>query len=184
MNSYYGSFRTRTFADIFTSLEDFQAEYEALPFQDSSLSDLTKVYYLLYAKYGNSHIAYSDETQFKFALFSTLWQYGPAWTKEVYIQEKLRALSDDELLVGSKAIYNHAFNPSTAPSTGTLEELETINDQNTTNYKKSKLEGYSLLAELLKTNMTEKLLNKFKKLFIVVTAPDYPLYYVTEEENI
>lgn len=184
MNSYYGSFRTRTFANIFPSLEDFQTEYEALPFKDSALTDLTKVYYLLYSIYGNSHIAYTDETQFKFALFSTLWQYGPTWAKEVYIQEKLRGLEDEELQVGSKAIYNHAFNPSTAPSTKTLEELETINDQNTTNYKKSKLEGYSLLAELLKTDMTEKLLNRFKKLFIVVTAPDYPLYYVTEEENI
>ena len=34
------------------------------------------------------------------------------------------------------------MNPGTEPSTGSLEELTSINAQNTTGYKKSKLDAY------------------------------------------
>ena len=68
--------------------------------------------------------------------------YGPTWEKRLDIQEKLRNISDDELRLGSKAIYNHALNPSTAPSTQALEELSYINDQSTSNYRKSKMDAY------------------------------------------
>ena len=181
-NSYYGSFRTRTFADIFPSVTDFSDEYDELPFDDN-VEELSTIYYLLYARYGNSHIAYSDENQFKYSLFSLIFMYGPTWEKRLDIQSKLRGISDEELLVGGKAIYNHSFNPGSAPSTSTLEEILTINDQNTTNYKKSKMEAYSMLLDLLETDVTEEFINKFKKLFITVLAPDYPLLYVTEDDN-
>lgn len=186
-DSYYGSFRTRTFADIFGSSEELVEAYNEFPPSSKyngslSQTEIETIYYLLYAKYGNSHIAYTDENQFKYALYSIIWQYAPTWKKRLDIQDKIRGLSEDELRSGARAIYNHAFNPSTAPSTSTMEELLTINDQNTTNYKKSKLEAYGILWELLKTDVTDTFLTKFKKLFIVVTAPDYPLYYTTEVE--
>lgn len=184
-NSYYGGYRTRTFADIFEDYEEFSSGYENSGINEGTkyeLDAVQKAYYLLYARYGNSHIAYSDENQFKYALYSIIWQYGPTWAKRLEIQADLRDLDEDELVRGSKAIYNHAFNPNTEPSTATLEELTTINDQNTTNYKKSKLEAYGILWELLKTDVTNEFLNKFKKLFIVVTAPDYPLLYETNLE--
>lgn len=186
-NSYYGEFRTRTFADIFGDAEQLVEGFGSFPPFGEYTGNLTQseieiIYYLLYAKYGNSHIAYTDENQFKFALYSIIWQYAPTWKKRLDIQDKIRNLSEDELRSGSRAIYNHAFNPNTAPSTSTMEELLTINDQNTTNYKKSKLEAYGLLWELLKTDVTDLFITKFKKLFIVITAPDYPLYYTTEVE--
>lgn len=186
-NSYYGEYRTRTFADIFGDAEELIDGYGDFPPHgeiDGGLAqpEIEMIYYLLYARYGNSHIAYSDENQFKYALYSIIWQYGPTWKKRLDIQDELRKLSVDELTKGGKAIYNHSYNPNTAPSTSTLEELLTINDQNTTNYKKSKMEGYAQLLSLLETDVTGEFIDKFKKLFIVVTAPDYPLYYVTEVE--
>lgn len=183
MNSYYGSYRTRTFADIFPDYEAFFDGYDMSPIntgEEYEIQAVSKAYYLLYARYGNSHIAYSDENQFKYAVYSTIWQYGPTWAKRVEIQQKLRKLNEDELIVGGKAIYNHSFNPSTAPSTSTLEELLTINDQNTTNYKKSKMEGYAQLMAMLELDVTSEFLEKFKRLFITITAPDYPLLYETE----
>lgn len=180
-NSYYGSYRTRTFADIF---EDAQAFSDSFidEFVTSSLTagQLETIFYLLYARYGNSHSAYSDENQFKYAVYSTVWQYAPTWAKRLEIQENLRNLTDNELMLGGKAIYNHSFNPSTAPSTSTLEELTTINDQNTTNYKKSKMEGYATLLSLLETDVTEEFIGKFKKHFLTIVAPDYPLLYEQE----
>ncbi len=175
-NSYYGGYRTRTFANIFPSAEEFNNAITEMPF-DKETIDLNLVYYLLYARYGNSNIAFSDENQFKFSVGSIIFQYGLTWTKRLDVQKKLRALSDAELLTGGKAIYNHSFNPSTEPSTNTLDELLTVNDQNTTNYKKSKMEAYAYLMELLETDVTEEFIGKFKKLFLSVVAPDYPLLY-------
>lgn len=180
-SSLYGNFRTRTFTDIYGSLEEFKDDYtnSGIPttLSDSNISTL---YYLLYARYGNSNIASSDENQFKYKLMSIIFMYGPAWQKRLDIQKKLMELSDDEIVKGATAIYNQALNPSQAPSTQTLEELNYINSQNTTKYKKSKIEGYALLTELIKTDVTEAFIGKFKKLFITVVEPDYPLWYTAE----
>lgn len=183
-DTYYGGFRTRKFTDVYASAdafkEDLRASGMSIELSDQSLVNL---FYLLYSRYGNSHIASTDETQFKYGIYSIVFMYGPSWEKRLEIQTKLRGLTEDELLAGGKAIYNHSYNPSTSPSTDTLEELTTINDQNTTKYKKSKLDGYGALMQLLETDVTAYFLERFKKLFIQVLAPDYPLLYATEEDE-
>lgn len=181
-NSYYGGYRTRTFAEIYPEFEIFLDHYKAgqIPaeLKDESIKTL---YYLLYARYGNSHIAYSDEHQFRYAVLSTIFMYGPTWEKRIEIQRDIRKLNDEEIRAGSKAIYNHAFNPSQAPSTASLEELDYINDQNTTNYKKSKVNAFADVMAILETDVTERFIGQFKKLFITIVAPDYPLLYETIE---
>ena len=183
-SSLYGNFRTRTFTDIYGSLEEFKDDYtnSGIP---TTLSDsnITILYYLLYARYGNSNIASSDENQFKYKLMSIIFMYGPAWQKKLDIQKKLMEMSDDEMLKGSTAIYNTALNPGQAPSTETVEELNYINSQNTTKYKKGKLEGYAALYSLIETDVTEAFIGKFKKLFITIVEPDCPLWYTTTTEG-
>lgn len=183
--TYYGTYRTRTFADIYPSYEEFMEDFENGDFSVfyDEIVNSSIIYLLLYARYGNSHIAFSDENQFRANLFSIIWQYAPTWHRRVEIQKELRELTEEEMRAGSKAIYNHSFNPSTAPSTSTLEELLTINDQNTTNYKRSKLEAYANLMALLETDVTEEFIDKFRKLFIKVLAFDTPLLYTTEVPN-
>ena len=180
-SSLYGNFRTRTFTDIYSDFESFKTDYTDCDIP-TTLDDtaLKTLYYLLYARYGNSNIASSDETQFKYKVFSTIFMYGPAWQKRLDIQKKLIDLGDDEILVGSTAIYNSAYNPETAPSTQSTEELNYINQQNVTKYKKSKLEAYAVLEELIKTDVTEQFIGKFKKLFITIVEPELPLWYTTQ----
>lgn len=174
-------YRTRTFSEIFTDAENFLSVYNDIGIPALlEENDVTTLYYLLYARYGTSHIAFTDEKQFIYSVFSIIFQYGPTWSKQLDVQDKLRNIEDADLVIGGKAIYNHSYNPSTAPSTNSLEELTTINDQNTTNYKKSKLEGYANLLDLLETDVTELLLSKFRQLFIRVLAPD-PFYYCVED---
>ena len=193
--SYFGGYRTRTFTQIFStdgetgSYAAFADMLAATPFakkiQDAKI-DTELLFYLLYSRYGNSHISYSDEDQFVYALFSIIMTYGPAWAKRLSIQEELQKLSLEEgsdIYLGSGAIYNHALNPGTAPSTQTLTELPQINEQNTTKYRKSKLEGLASLAALLETDVSEEFLGKFRRLFIRVVAPDRPLIYENYTEQ-
>ena len=146
-------------------------------------NEINLLFYLLYSRYGNNPIANWDVNQFKFKMFTIIFQYGPSWSKRLDIQERLRALNEDDIMKGGKAIYNTAMNPSTAPSTQTLEELTYINSQNTTNYKKSKMEAYAQLWDLIDMDVTSEFLNKFKVCFKTFVMPERPLLYVTDEES-
>lgn len=184
-NLLYGNYRTRSFNDIYGDLNTFKvdAEYYKAVGLDPKLiksTSINTIFYLLCARYGNSHIANSDENQFKLKLFSTIFQYAPYWEKKLDIQATLRGLSEDQLREGSKQINNHAYNPSTAPTTDTLDELLTTNEQTATKFKKSRLDAYGILSDLLERDVTEEFIGKFKKLFLYIVEPQLPLWYVTD----
>lgn len=185
----YGNFRTRTFNEIWENVDSFISDYKnsgITPTLDADNTEnkyITTLYYLLYSRYGNSHIASSDETQFKYKVMSTIFMYGPTWEKRLKLQDEIRALTLDEIKEGALSIYNHAFNPSSAPSTQTKEELNYINDQNTTRYKKSNTDSYMIWDSLLKTDVTAYFLDRFKKLFLTIVYPELPLWYISNEEG-
>lgn len=182
--SNFPRFDTKLFSEIWEDKDAFLEDYGDVGIPTTiSTSNATTLYYLLYARYGNNPIANMDEEQFKYKVMSIIFQYGPTWEKRLAIQQSLRGLSDADLLQGSKAIYNHAYNPSQAPSTSTLTELEYINDQNTTNYKKSKMEAYAQLWDLLAIDVTGEFLSKFQKCFKQFVQPERTFIYVTEVED-
>lgn len=190
MSNMLPQYSTVLFCDIYTDVDEFIADYKntsddfvnGIPPMISD-TNATTLFYLLYGRYGNNPIANRDITQFKYKLFSVIFQYGPTWEKELWVQSQIRTLTVDDIKQGSKAIYNQALNPSTAPSTGSLEELTYINQQNTTNYKKGPLDGYAMLMELLKADVTEDFLKKFNICFKKFVSSERPLLYVTEEDE-
>lgn len=176
----YQIYRTNTFQEIWDSADKFVAEYKANGIKTTISDDsCTTLYYLLYAKYGNNPIASSDQNRFKYAVWATIFKYGPTWEKRLEIQDKLRSLSEDDLIRSGRSIFNHAYNPSTEPSTGSLEELPGINEQNTNQYVKSKIDAYASLMDLLRTDVTEAFLGEFRKLFKICLVEN-PLLYVTD----
>lgn len=188
----YGNFRNKKFNQIYETYESFYKDYGLFKVNglDPKLlneNSLKTIFMLLSGYYGQSTIANASIDQFKIKLFTLVFQYAPAWEKRLDVQNKIRQLTEEEITTGSKVIYNHAYHDGTAPSTNTLEELPAINEQNTNNYKKSKLEGYASLISLINTDVTKDFVNKFKGLFLTIVEPELPLYYVTEsgeEENI
>lgn len=196
MRTDYQIFRTRTFADIFEPTEEdvetgrsesvdvFLNAYNTVGITPIiSNENARNLFYLLYAQYANNPISNSDETQFLYRLFSIVFMYGPTWEKKLEIQSNLRNLNESDILQGAKNIYNHAYNPGGPPTTAGLEELEAINEQNTQNHKRSVLDAYGALWDLLATDVTKAFINKFQDLFIKVIVSGKPLLYVTEEED-
>lgn len=176
-------YSTRLFTDIYSDVSNFLIDYHDNGIPASITDDsASTLFYLLYAKYGNNPIANGDEYQFKLKVFSIIFTSGPTWERRLDIQEKLRTLSDSDLLLGAKAIYNNAVNPGDAPGTQTLDELTYINAQNTTNYKKSKMEAYAQLLDLLDADVTTEFINKFKVCFKTFVSNERPLIYVEDEE--
>ena len=183
-NEMLPRYSTKLFCEIYEEVNDFIYDYNNIGIPKIiSVQSATTLYYLLYSRFANNPIANYDEEQWKYKIFSIIWQYGPSWEKRLDIQTKLRALTEEDLLKGSKAIYNHANNPNQAPSTATLEEVEFINDQSTTNHKKSKMDAYSQLWDLISTDVTSEFLNKFTKCFKTFVYPERPLLYVTNVDE-
>lgn len=182
----YGGFRTRTFSQIFPSVEDFIQNYQTSGIPETITEESARtLYYLLLATKANSPIASSDENRFRLELFAIIFSKGPTWEKRLEIQKKLRDLDENELMYGAQAIYNTAFNSATGVAYDENDKpikLNQINNQNTTNYKKSKLEAYSILWESLRDDITSYFLKAFDKLFNQFT-PELMLTYKTESED-
>lgn len=184
-----GVYNTRTFSEIFPDAETFLQTYleSGLAIEESRVSDKNMIvlYYLMLSRWANSHPkAANDENRFIMSIFSTVFMYGPAWETKLYTQKKIRdLLESDELFDGSININNHAFNPSTTPSTDEFSPLNYINDQTANKWKKSKLEGYGMLMEVMKNDITKEFLDKFDKLFRNMLNPDGNLYYTTTPEE-
>ena len=184
----YGSYLNMTFADIYSSVEEFMEDAKGMAaklipadFTDNSLEVL---YYLLLARYANNSIASSDINRFKLQLFSLVFQFGPTWQKRLSIQADIRKLTTEKARIGNREISNHAYNPAFPPSTASLEEVQYIDAQNSRGYKKGELETLSQLSVILEDDITENFLARFKKLFLWVVSPQRPLWYITAEEDI
>ena len=179
------------FCDVWGSLANFLTDYnENIAFFYKNTSPLTAnaaktLYFLLYAKYGNTPIINNDVNQWKYKVFANIYAKGPTWEKKMDIQTALNNLSQDDIMRGAKQVYNHAFNPSATPSTDTLTELTYINDQNTANHKKGIVEAYSLIWQNLHASATEEFINSFKNCFSVFVGSDVCVpFYITDEDNI
>ena len=185
--SYYGNYRTRKFSDIFDSYETFHNDWMSTSYSGDIYGGMDQmlpiIYDLLQSKYGNNHIANSDEGQFKLQVFSTIYMYGPEYVKKLSLQKEITQLTVEQIRTtgAPSRITNVALNPSTAPGTGTTEELDYVNQQSVDKSKKGVTEAYALIYSLLDSDFTEEFLRRFKKLFFTVAAPSAPLWYLTEE---
>lgn len=192
-NNAFGNYRTRTFDQIFTPTDPAESSVDVFKrvFREGGIplkikeESLTTLFYLLYSRYANSNIAAMDETVFLYKLQSLVFMYGPAWEKKLEIQDKLLALKEEDMMKGGEAIYNTANAPGTdiASLTNSEGKVDYISGQNTTAYRKSKIEGYAILLSLLEDSFTNEFLNRFRNLFIKIMEPYEPLWYVTEEAN-
>lgn len=177
----YGNFRTKTFADIFPTVDEFNLSATDNPLYLEELeNEYSTIYYLLYSQYGNSNIANSDEFQFKMRLFSLIYQYGPAYIAKRDIQKQIRGLSLEQVKEGTLSVYNHALNPGEIGAENSTESetiLNFINDQNTTRVKRSDVDALYLKYDMINNDQTNEFLKKFRKLFLTIVEPEIPLYY-------
>lgn len=217
---------TNLFCEIWDSSDKFLADYNntGTEFTNQVPPTITQqnalmTYLLLFSRYGNNPIANYDVTQFKNKIFTIIWQYGPAWEKRLSMQEDIRNLTLQEITQGTKTdwssegtqsqnnsgtdttINNHAYNPSTAPTTQSTNELDYIDQQQVakgtatstisgTDSKttgqvvtKSKMDAYAQLWDLVATDVTNDYIGKFKNCFKQFVAPERRMIYVTEDEE-
>lgn len=174
--SLYGrNYRTRTFTEIYPDLDTFDTECAASPLNVLNPENMEKLYYLLYAHYGNSHIASSDETQFKFKLMSIVFTDGAVWQSKLEIQDRLRSADQELILAGPEYLSQSAQNPGYQTSSPDAM-LNHIDSQSKSGHKRNIITGNVELYESIK-NCTSSFINLFRKLFLTIAAPEAPLWY-------
>ena len=69
---------TKLMTEVWSDASGFLADYQNVGIPTTiSNQNATTLYYLLYARYGNTPIANYDENQWKYKMFSIIFQYGP-----------------------------------------------------------------------------------------------------------
>lgn len=187
MKSNYGTItRTRTFSEIFDNVNNFTLAVTNSGLYNAAftMDSCDKLYYLLYAAYGNSHIASSDENQFKYKLYTIIFNRGIQWQKSLEIQKKLSELSETEILSRGSNISSHAYNPGEGGVKVTDNQpiLDYINDQSSTTSQSDKVTAYMSYMQSL-VDVTTDFINSFKPLFLKVVYPEKPLWYITDDEE-
>lgn len=181
MSNLFPLYNTPLFTDVYSEVDSFLEDMNNCGIPAKLQSDkATTLFYLLYARYGNSPIANTDVEQFKYKLFSVIFQYGPTWAKKLEIQDSLNALKLEDIVIAGKQISNHAYNPSTAPSNATLDELTHINEQNVQTQKRNTIDAYRNLWSMLNDKLTDEFLDKFEYLFKAFVLPENPILFTED----
>lgn len=177
---------TKTFSQIFPDVEGFKltlsTDFGGYAANAISNDNQESLYWLLFARYGNTHICNLSVNQFKAKLVAIIFQKGPSWQRNMALQKSIREMTEDDLKAGAIAIYNTSANPETAPGPQATEEIGYVNAQNVSKHKRSKLDAYSYLQELLRNDVTEEFINSFKVLFSKFARPIVTRIYENDIE--
>ena len=125
----FPQYDTKLMTDVWSQASDFLTDYQNVGIPTTiSNQNATTLYYLLYAKYGNTPIANYDENQWKYKMFSIIFQYGPTWEKRLDIQTTLRGLQLSDLLDnGSYRALSSQSGSETSSKTGSDNNTRTLN---------------------------------------------------------
>lgn len=122
---------TKLMNEIWIDAQSFLYDYQHVGIPTTiSTVNATTLYYLLYARYGNNPIANYDEEQFKYKVFSVIFQYGPTWEKRLSVQNTLRGLQLADLIDNGSLheLFSH---------TGSENSSKTGSDGNTRTYQEA-----------------------------------------------
>ena len=99
MSNMIPQYDTKIFTDIWNRASEFIYDYKHVGIPTTiSDTNANTLYYLLYARYANNPLANYDEEQFKYRVFSIIFQYGPTWEKRLSVQQTLRGLQIEDLV--------------------------------------------------------------------------------------
>ena len=125
----FPQYDTKLMTEVWSQASEFLNDYQNIGIPTTiSNQNATTLYYLLYARYGNTPIANYDENQWKYKMFSIIFQYGPTWEKRLDIQNTLRGLQISDLVDNGSLHELFSHNASESSSkTGSDNNTRTLN---------------------------------------------------------
>lgn len=180
-------YNTKTFAEIFPNFLEFKYVFDnlfdAYAKDCISSTSLRTLYWLLYSRYCDNPIVNYSVINFKAKIVGITYAKGPTWERKLALQKTLRDLTETDLLTGARTIFNRAQHDAGDPGTDTDTELTYINNQDVSKQRRSKLDAYSYLQDVLKTDVTEEFIRSYSKLFSKFVTPTISRIYVNDIED-
>lgn len=125
----FPQYDTKLMTEVWSQASDFLTDYQNAGIPTTiSVQNATTLYYLLYARYGNTPIANYDENQWKYKMLSIIFQYGPTWEKRLDVQNTLRGLQISDLVDNGSLheLFSHSASESSS-KTGSDNNTRTLN---------------------------------------------------------
>lgn len=125
----FPQYDTKLMTEVWSQASEFLTDYQNAGIPTTiSVQNATTLYYLLYARYGNTPIANYDENQWKYKMFSIIFQYGPTWEKRLDVQNTLRGLQISDLVDNGSfhELFSHSASESSS-KTGSDNNTRTLN---------------------------------------------------------
>lgn len=107
--------------------------------------------------------------------------YGPSWAKELELQQQLRGLTNEQLSEGTVRLNNTVLNEGTVVE-DPKQLLGRLNDQRASITQRGTIEQINSVLMLLKDDVTENFLDRFKPIFAIVTTPANELLYEVDDD--
>lgn len=126
-SSMIPQYDTKLMTEVWDNVNDFCYDYQHVGIPTTiSVENAATLYYLLYARYGNTPIANYDINQWKYKMFSVIFQYGPTWEKRLSVQKTLRDMQLSDLLDNGsiRELYESDESSSTTGSFSNSSESE------------------------------------------------------------
>lgn len=175
---------TSSLSELYPTYNDFLNDYNTIGLKELEFENpdfLRTIYYLLMGEYGASAIQSLSPDLFKIRFFTRIMAYGPLYEKQMAHQKTLLAMTDEELRISAKAIYNSARNPSQKPPTASEEILPYIDSQSTANHQRSLMDAYAYFDDVADDSLTKKFIKRFDDMFVIMTRTNSPLWYITDK---
>lgn len=184
---YNNNSATSRFREVFTTADTFISLFRESPLNEAKLSDetLKKIYYELYAEYGDSYFRATNDYRNQLKTFSILQNEGLVYQKKLEIQNNLINMSLSELMEEGISISNYAENPGDDATTmiddySGEDFIKYVNNQNVVKNKKSKLDAYKSQLYAIR-NVTTEFIKKFSVLFETILWSSYLPVFETED---
>lgn len=129
MSNMIPQYDTKLFTEVWDNVSDFVYDYKNVGIPTTiSDTNATTLFFLLYARYGNSPIANYDIEQWKYKIFSVIFQFGPTWEKRLSVQQTLRDMQLSDLVDnGQLSELFSSQGTSSQTSSGTSGNTRTLN---------------------------------------------------------
>lgn len=173
---------TRLFKNIFPDYQSFVDWYKTTPLCDGE-NDIPseRTFTIIAYEYNDSHSAFSIES-FKEHFANDLYTFYKEFEETTKAITELMKLTDDDIAIADKTIFNTANIPETESSTD-IEEVDFVSSQQKTINKKGLLQVKKEQLSNKRTYTVRAFLNKFRHLFIKILSSAYIHVYTEEQED-
>lgn len=175
---------TRTFSDIYPDTAAFVSDLEEALNFDMTAEEKENLFWLIFSKYGDSNVRYTNEFLFKANLFKRqINVYYPTVLAILREQAKIRDTSDNVFAQAGKMVINSGAHNTALVSTDTTAGIDQLDMQQISNSQRGLFSVIVDKLSAMKSGAEDTFLKRLNPLFVQIIAPQWDLLYGRDPQD-